>query len=36
MMEIRKRLGVFRSVAGFYRLDMLRGAVDEVFALADM
>jgi DNA polymerase epsilon subunit 1 len=36
MMEMRKRLGVFRSVAEFYRLDMLRGAVEEVFVLADM
>jgi DNA polymerase epsilon subunit 1 len=36
IMEMRKRLGVFKSVAEFYRLDMLRGAVDEVFMLADM
>jgi hypothetical protein len=36
MMEMRKRLGVFRSVAEFYRLDMLRGAVEEMFVLADM
>ena len=36
MMEMRKKLGVFKSVAEFYRLDMLRGAVEEVFALADM
>lgn len=36
MMEVRRRLGVFKSVAEFYRLDMLRGAVEEVFLLADM
>jgi DNA polymerase epsilon subunit 1 len=36
IMEMRKRLGVFKSVAEFYGLDMLRGAVDEVFMLADM
>ena len=36
MMEMRRKLGVFKSVAEFYRLDMLKGAVDEVFALADM
>jgi len=36
MMEMRKRLGVFKSVAEFYRLDMLRGAVEEILALADM
>jgi len=36
MMELRKRLGVFKSVAEYYRLDMLKGAVEEVFVLADM
>jgi DNA polymerase epsilon subunit 1 len=36
MMEMRKRLGVFKSVAEFYRLDMLRGTVEEILALADM
>src|SRR5208282_2549192 len=36
MMEMRRKLGVFKSVAEFYRLDMLKGAVEEVFALADM
>ena len=36
MMEMRKKLGVFKSVAEYYRLDMLRGAVEEVYALADM
>jgi DNA polymerase epsilon subunit 1 len=36
MMEVRRKLGVFKSVAEFYRLDMLRGAVEEVFLLADM
>jgi hypothetical protein len=29
-------LGVFKSVAEYYRLDMLRGAVEEVYALAEM
>ena len=36
MMEMRRKLGVFKSVAEFYRLDMLKGAVEEVFSLADM
>ena len=36
MMEMRKRLGIFRSVAEYYQLDMLKGAVEEVYALADI
>ena len=36
MMEMRRRLRVLKSVAEFYRLDMLKGAVDDVFALVDM
>jgi len=36
IMEIRRKLGVFKSVAEFYRLDMLTGAVEEVFVLADI
>ena len=36
MMEMRKKLSVIKSVAEFYRLDMLRGAVEEVLALADL
>jgi DNA polymerase epsilon subunit 1 len=36
MMEIRKRLGVFMNIAEFYRLEMLKGAVGEALALADM
>ena len=36
MMEVRKKFGIYRNVADFYRLDMLKDAVEEVSEVADM